>query len=118
MPERWRKPLTVVAVEEHPSLGIWLPDGRVQGALRIAVDEESAERIRTGYACAKCLEPFEHSWPRHCPVCGAPIAEQQAEYLAQEMEFEKPLKRLSIDEEIAAIPERIAKENEERRRRL
>lgn len=115
MSERWRRPANVVAIEEHPTLGIWLPDGRVQGQVRIAVDDETAERIRTGYMCAKCLEPFEFAWPVRCNVCGAPIRERQAEYLAQQFGVEEPVSRPSWDEERAAIPEHIAKEEEERR---
>ena len=115
MSERWRKPATVVAVEDHPTLGVWLPDGRVQGQVRIAVDESTAERIRTGRMCAKCLEPLEVAWPEQCPVCGAPIRERQLEYLAQEFGYEKPVRRPSLEDEIAAIPEHIAKEEEARR---
>jgi hypothetical protein len=109
--ERWRRPANVIDIEQVDQ-GIWLPDGRVQGAVRIAVDEETAERIRTGHMCAKCLEPLEIPWPVHCPVCGAPVRERQAEFLAQEFGIEKPFTRLSWEDELASLSERVAKEKE------
>jgi hypothetical protein len=74
----------VIAVEESPDQGIWLPDGRVQGALNFIFDEETVERMRLGYMCVKCQEPFEHPWPERCHVCGCPVRDKQAEYFAQE----------------------------------
>jgi hypothetical protein len=114
--ERWRKPLTVIAIEPHESEGIWLPDGRVQRQQRVTYDRESTERIRQGWACAKCQEVFPEAWPEQCPACGAPIRARQAEYFAREFELELVPARSSLEQEIEGIRERA--EDEERRQRL
>lgn len=83
MRERWRKPAEVLDIEQIHE-GVWLPDGRVQGAVRLTLSEDTVERMRLGYMCVKCLEPFEHAWPERCNVCGAPIRDKQAEYFAKQ----------------------------------
>jgi hypothetical protein len=114
--ERWRKPLTVIDVYPSDSELILLPDGRVQRQNIVVYDRESTERIRQGWACVKCGEPFPQAWPEQCPVCGAPIRERQAEYFAKEyavLEDNRP----SLEEEIEGIRGR-AEEEEERRKKL
>jgi Rubrerythrin len=69
--ERWRKPLVPLLIEPLPE-GIWLPDGRVQGQVSFTLLSTDIDRLRSGYACAKCLEVFEQAWPERCPLCGAP----------------------------------------------
>ena len=110
MSERWRKPLTVVAIEVHPTEGILLPDGREQSQVRITYDRESTERIRGGWACAKCGEPFPEAWPEQCDVCGAPIRSRQLEYYTREVEIEMPPSRPSLAEEADSIRERVEEE--------
>lgn len=110
MRERWRKPAEVLDVEQLHQ-GIWLPDGRVQGAVRITFSEETVERMRAGYMCVKCLEPLEHAWPEKCPVCGCPIRTKQAEYFAQEFGGETHIGPTApLDD--GGIEERLAKEKE------
>ena len=89
--ERWRRPAGVLTVDDQHSEGIWLPDGRVHGNVRITVTAETLERMRAGYMCVKCLEPLEHSWPERCPVCGAPIRTEQAAFFAREYGGEQRL---------------------------
>lgn len=81
--ERWRKKAEILQVEETHQ-GIWLADGRVQGVPRFVYDEETVERMRLGYMCVNCQEPFEHAWPERCHVCGCAVASKQAEFFAQE----------------------------------
>jgi uncharacterized paraquat-inducible protein A len=115
--ERWRKPLSVIEIEQHDDEVLWLPDGRMQRQVRVVYDRESTERIRHGVACAKCMEPFPEAWPEHCPVCGAPVRERQAEFFAREYALQEVASRPSLEEEIEGIRGR-AEEEEERRRRL
>jgi hypothetical protein len=82
--ERWRRPAEVLDIEDAPDVGIYLPSGRVQGGVRITMSEETVERMRLGYMCVKCFEPFEQAWPERCHVCGAPIASRQRDYFEQE----------------------------------
>ena len=113
--ERWRRPARVLDIQQSPTQGLWLPDGRVQGEVEIAFDPETIERMRAGYMCVKCLEPFEHSWPERCPVCGSPVREKQAEHFAREYAGEQLLgPRRSLQEEIDSLPERAAKEREKK----
>ena len=101
MPERWRRPAEVLDVREVHQ-GILLPDGRVQGAVELVMSEDTIERMRLGYMCAKCLEPFEQAWPERCPVCGAPIRDKQSEYFENEFAGEAELgsKARLVDEDI------------------
>jgi hypothetical protein len=103
--ERWRKPAQVITVEEQDAEGIWLPDGRVQGGVRMVVAPETAERMRLGYLCMKCLEPFETPWPERCGVCGAPVREKQAEFFAEEFAGARAGRDFSVEEEIERMRE-------------
>jgi len=114
MSERWRRPARVLDIQQSPTQGIWLPDGRVQGEVEISFDAETVQRMRSGFMCVKCLEPFEQAWPERCHVCGAPIRTEQAEYFAREFGGEVHLgPTTSLEEEIAGLPERAAKEKEQ-----
>lgn len=83
MLERWRKPLGVVHVEASNESAV-TSDGRVMRLPSFIFDADSLDRLRLGYACVKCMEPFETPWPERCNTCGAPIASKQREYFAQE----------------------------------
>jgi hypothetical protein len=109
--ERWRKPLTVIDISPHDTELLVLPDGRVQRNNVITYDRESTERIRLGWACAKCGETFPEAWPEHCGVCGAPIRERQAEYFQKEFALLK-VDRPSLEEEIDGIRDRAEAEEE------
>ena len=108
MPERWRRPAEILSIEHDHEEGIWLPDGRVQGVVRITVSKDTLERMRTGYMCAKCMEPFEVAWPERCDTCGAPIRTAQAEYFAKEFGGVQQLGGSKL--EIDGIHERAEKE--------
>lgn len=100
MIERWRKPVRVLHIEETGE-AIVTPDGRIQRMPMIVLDEESKERLRLGYVCVKCFEPFETPWPERCNVCGCRVGSEQREYFAREFE-EKIMhlgSRISLDEE-------------------
>jgi len=105
--ERWRQPLVVQHVEDSTE-AVQMPDGRVMRNPSFVFDPESVERLRLGYACAKCMEPFEQPWPERCHVCGAPIASKQREFFAREYAGTTELgSRHSINDEI----ERMREEN-------
>jgi len=93
---------------EHVQQGLWLPDGRVLGEVQLTLDEETIGRMRAGYMCVKCLEPFEQAWPVRCNVCGAPIRDKQAEYFAREYAGEIRLGGPPL--ELDGIHERAARE--------
>jgi hypothetical protein len=106
--DRWRKPLKVLDVE--PGEEVVLAGERFVRSTRITFDRESTERIRHGYACAKCLAVFERPWPERCRDCGAPIRERQAEYFMREYGGVVHLgPRTSLADELAGLHERVAK---------
>lgn len=110
MAERWRTPVVPLEVE-YQEQALWLPDGRIQRVAGFTLRPDDVERMRTGYACAKCLEPFEQAWPEHCPVCGAPIRSEQAAYFAREYGGEQHLgPRTTLAEELETLPERQEEE--------
>lgn len=109
--ERWRQPLNIVASEPGDDVELG-PDGVVRRSVRMTFDRASTERIRLGYACAKCLEVFEFSWPVNCPTCGAPVRERQLEYFAREYAGEVDLSPTNWKDERASLDERRRKEEE------
>lgn len=113
MKERWNRPVKVLDIHQSATQGIWLPDGRVHGAVELELDEESIERIRTGYVCAKCLLPFEHAWPERCPDCGAPIRTEQAEYFAREYGGEETTRGFDLGDEIARMHDELERQRKE-----
>lgn len=100
MEERWRSPAHILDAGLHPLELVQLNDGRVMRAAEVVFAAETIERMRQGYMCAKCLEPFEQAWPEHCPVCGAPVKGEQAEFFAKEFGGDVPVgSRLSLADE-------------------
>ena len=115
MAERWRKPVIPLELEQHSSQGIWLPDGRVHGDVVMTLESSDVDRVRAGFVCMKCLEPFEQAWPLRCPVCGAPVREKQADYFAREYGgIERLGPTTSLEEERGRIEEYRRKEEEQR----
>src|SRR5262249_1149466 len=88
------------------------PGGRLQGAVQLTLSADTIERMRTGYMCAKCLEPLQHAWPERCPLCGAPIRTEQAEFFAKEFGGEVRLgPSTDWDYEAALSPRRTSPPN-------
>jgi len=111
----WRRPLVVLDVEPANEVTLEEVNGKLalRRGVKVTFDRESTERIRTGYACARCLEVFEVPWPLSCPVCRAPIRERQAEYF--EREYTPAVLDLSPtdwSDELASLEERRRKEEE------
>jgi hypothetical protein len=110
--ERWRKPVVPIAIEPAEQ-GIWLPDGRVHGEVQLTLSQDDVNRMRAGWVCAKCLEPFESAWPIRCPVCGAPVRNEQSAYFAREFGGEVGLgPSFTIADELEALDEHRRKEEE------
>jgi hypothetical protein len=111
--ERWRRPVVPLAIEQQSDQGLWLPDGRVLGGVSLTLASGDVERVRAGYVCAKCLEPFEQAWPERCHVCGAPVRREQASFFAREYGGEQRLgPSVALADEIERLPEERAKEAE------
>lgn len=115
MAERWRKPVVPIAIEPHEKEILVLPDGRSHRQAMLALVPEDIDRLRAGFVCLKCFEPFEQAWPERCHVCGAPVRREQARFFASEM-ASSPMQigpRTTLEEERAGLAERAAKEREE-----
>ena len=115
MTERWRKPAEVVGeIEPDPNKAIQLVDGRIQREPMIPFSAETVDRLRSGWLCMKCVEPFERAWPIKCPVCGAPVRTEQARYFAMRYAGEIRIgPHTTLEEERAGIAERARKEEEQ-----
>jgi hypothetical protein len=109
--ERWRKPVVPIGLETTDQ-AIEFPDGRKFGIAAPVLSPEDIERARHGYICLKCLEPLETPWPERCPVCGAPIRTEQAAYLAREFGEVRVGPTTTLEDELAGLEERRAKEQE------
>lgn len=111
--ERWRKPIVPLAVDQHDVEGIWLPDGRRLRSPILTLDVDDVDRMRAGFACAKCLEPFERPWPERCHVCGVSVRRDQAAFFAREFDpTPADLTATDWDEELDGLEERLRKQEE------
>ena len=86
MAERWRKPVVPITVNDEierveVTIGaVGVP--RFRREVELVLKDQDVLRMRHGYVCAYCLEPFENAWPIQCPVCKFPVRERQAQYFA------------------------------------
>jgi hypothetical protein len=114
--ERWRRPVIPIEIDPGHAEGIWLPDGRVLGSARLLLDGDDVDRMRAGFVCMKCLEPFERSWPERCRVCGFYVRREQAAYFAREYGgIERVYRGLDLSEERERVHEEAAKAEEDKR---
>ena len=117
MAERWRRPVVPLDISDQPDQGIWLPDGRTLGGVTFALAPTDIDRMRAGYVCAKCFEPFERAWPERCSFCGVAVRTEQAAYFAREYGGEERLYAgVDMDEELGMLEERARKAKEEEKR--
>jgi hypothetical protein len=114
--ERWRRPVIPIEIDSGHAEGIWLPDGRVLGSARLLLDGDDVDRMRAGFVCMKCLEPFERSWPERCHVCGFYVRREQAAHFAREYGgIERVYRGLDLNEERERVHEEAAKAEEGKR---
>lgn len=71
MTERWRKPANILDAVEGDTL-IAMPSGEFMINAKVAVDDETLERMRQGYICKNCLEPQETPFPEMCQALKLP----------------------------------------------
>lgn len=66
--DRWRKPVRVAAIE--PSGNRVRIGDREYADYDVTAPAEDIARMRHGYVCPHCMEPFETPFPEACCVCG------------------------------------------------
>lgn len=75
MSERWRQPIIPVKVEHDTEAYDVKATGEVMRAIKWTLTSDQLSRIRQGYACLNCLEPFETSRRLGpCPTCQYDLA--------------------------------------------
>lgn len=84
--ERWRRPIRVVEIDEEV-VGVYKDkDGTLHYRPTFVLEsKDDFDRIRLGYACIKCLEPFERPFPDECPACRFQVCRDQQEWFDAEM---------------------------------
>lgn len=104
--ERWRRPIKVVSIDDEV-LSVFTDEDGEQRYRPVYVlgSKDDYDRIRLGYACAMCLEPFERPFPDRCVACGFKVKRDQLTLLNEELKGEyRPLEIASgetvIDETI------------------
>ena len=101
-----RKPVIPVGVEESDTHALLLRTGEVRSAFNVTLSPDDVGRVRAGYVCVRCLEVQEQPFPKECSVCKFPMAERQAEYLAQAYQGEQYMgPTTSLDDELAMLEE-------------
>lgn len=73
--QRWRKPPTVMAVDDDLSRVDYVT-GRPTSSIKMRYHPDDVERLKLGYLCF-CGEPQETPFPEKCGLCGYPMRERQ-----------------------------------------
>lgn len=82
--DRWREPVEIVSIESDASRTVRFGnDERQQRDYEVIVTEDSFERMRQGYMCAQCYEPFAQPFPEQCNVCRFEVANKQLHQLEE-----------------------------------
>lgn len=93
-PTTYMPPVKVIGAEIDEENLIVTKDGQVRhDTLMIVAETDGTDEngnayvgigaIKSGYYCAKCLEPQSESLPEKCWLCGFPMRERQGELLAK-----------------------------------
>jgi hypothetical protein len=75
--ERWAKPATIYDAVEGDTL-MQMPGGELMIQAEVSVDEETVQRMRSGYICIMCLEPQKDPFPKKCALCGYHMRDRQS----------------------------------------
>lgn len=102
--ERWRRPATVIDVDEDPSRLYALGPGRYATDVIWTHTPETIARIRLGYVCVICTEVHEQAFPERC-ICGFPMRDAQMEQFNRLYVGEEKLKGGGVDAELAEMAE-------------
>jgi len=103
MSERWRKPVIIAAIEAS---------GDENDETVVLQDSDDLQRIREGYVCPNCFEPFEVPFPVTCPLCAYPVRAEAATNLERHYKGKVWVgSRISIDDELSELEERDERKN-------
>lgn len=104
--ERWRR-RPIPAAVEHSDGVINMGDDRRAADINVTWDDEAIGRIKAGYQCLRCWEPFETAFPDACGVCGYGVSDFQARDFAFEFEGKKHIgPSTSIQQELERLDEK------------
>ena len=84
------------------------PDGRWMYEAKIVLTGKGFRTLAEGYICAHCMENLIPSgaFPEHCPTCGFPVKELQAQKLAMDYIGQEAIgSRLSLSDELERMGE-------------
>lgn len=113
----FRPPVKIIGAEIDTenlvitSIGEARHDFRAIIADRDGVDENGDAYVgigalRSGYYCAKCLEPQDEAFPEHCYLCKFPMRDKQGEFLAKAYQGNVRVgPQSTMDTEMAAMEE-------------
>lgn len=79
--ERWREPVEIVSIESSTGTVRFGNDSRLQRDYEVIVTEGTYDRMKAGYMCAQCYEPFEQPFPEQCGVCNFRVRDLQPKQL-------------------------------------
>ena len=101
-----RKPVIPISVDQDEKHVLLLRNGETRAAFNVTFDPHDVGRIRAGYVCARCYEAQDKAFPKACWVCGFPMADRQAEFVAKAYQGERHVgPSTTIADELAAIEE-------------
>lgn len=78
-----RPQVRIIGVEVDTENVVINSAGETRADNRVIIHPDDVGAMREGYYCAKCLEPQGEAMPKQCWLCGFPMKEKQAEFLAK-----------------------------------
>jgi hypothetical protein len=101
-----RRPVIPLSVENDEKHVLLMRNGEARAAANITLHPDDVGRMRAGYVCARCYEAQDKAFPKACWVCGFPMADRQAEFIAKAYQGDKHIgPSSSIADELAAMEE-------------
>lgn len=86
---RWRMPIRPILVENTTDGAVTFDGNVYRAPFNATFHEYDIGRLREGYGCLRCWQPFETAFPDACTLCGYPVASLQAADFAQEFDGPK-----------------------------
>lgn len=113
MTERWRQPVIPLAIEDDLKMTVRVTDEghrevRTFKEVQLVLRDEDIERIRTGYVCIWCQEPFERPFPEKCGVCGFACRDEQTQLFERQYQGWEPA-LVPLADKVAALDEQDAR---------
>lgn len=116
-PTTYRPPVKIIGTEIDTENLVITKDGDIRHSNRVIIAESDGvdadgnayvgiDALKSGYYCAKCLEPQDEAFPEKCWLCGFAMRDKQGEFFAKGYQGNVRVgPNSTLDTEMAAMEE-------------